>query len=48
MSNSPHTLFHADLIRNKLTRNIAATFKELREELVVAMDDFIPIRGDGK
>jgi len=31
------------LIRSKLTRNIAATFKDVREELVMAMDDFVPI-----
>ena len=34
--------FHIDVIRSKLTRNIAATFKDVREELVMAMDDFIP------
>jgi hypothetical protein len=39
--------FHIDIIRSKLTRNIAVTFKEVREELIMAMDDFIPMCGDG-
>ncbi|KAF8467566.1 cytochrome P450 [Russula ochroleuca] len=39
-------LFHNDVIRSKLTRNIAVTFKEVRDELVMAMDDFIPMSGD--
>jgi hypothetical protein len=39
-------LYHVDVIRSKLTRNIAATFKEVCEELVMAMDDFIPTRED--
>jgi hypothetical protein len=39
--------FHIDIIRSKLTRNIAVIFKEVREELVMAMDDFIPMSGDG-
>ncbi|KAH9993110.1 cytochrome P450 [Russula vinacea] len=38
--------FHTDVIRSKLTRNIAATFKEVREELIMAMDEFIPTSGD--
>jgi hypothetical protein len=40
--------FHIDVIRSKLTRNIAATFKDVREELVMAMDDFIPTCEDSK
>jgi hypothetical protein len=39
--------YHNDVIRTKLTRNIATTFKEVREEVVMAMNDFIPMRGDG-
>ncbi|KAH9992086.1 cytochrome P450 [Russula vinacea] len=38
--------FHTDVVRSKLTRNIAVTFKEVREELAMAMDDFIPTRED--
>jgi cytochrome P450 len=37
-------MFHADVVRSKLTRNTAATFKEVREELIMAMDDLIPTR----
>jgi hypothetical protein len=33
--------YHKDVIRSKLTRNIAVTFKEVREELVSALDDFL-------
>ena len=40
--------FHTDVIRSKLIRNIAVTFKEVREELIMAMDDFIPMSGNGK
>ena len=39
--------FHTDVIRSRLTRNIAVTFKEVREELVMAMDDFMPMSGNG-
>ncbi|KAF8488648.1 cytochrome P450 [Russula emetica] len=34
--------YHTDIIRTKLTRDVAGTFKEVHEELVMAMDDFIP------
>ena len=39
-------MFHADVIRSKLTRNTTVTFKEVREELVMAMDDLIPTSED--
>ncbi|KAH9975529.1 cytochrome P450 [Lactifluus volemus] len=38
--------YHTDIIRSKLTRNIAATFGEVREELVLAFDDLIQTRDD--
>ena len=41
-------LFHVDIIRSKLTRNIAVTFKEVREELIMGMDDLIPTGEDSK
>ena len=34
--------YHSDIIRSKLTRNIDSTFKEVREELVMAIGDLIP------
>ncbi len=34
------------LVRSKLARNIAALFKDVREELVMAMDDLVPIHED--
>jgi hypothetical protein len=39
--------YHTDIIRSQLTRNIADTFKEVREELIMAMDDLIPTHEDG-
>jgi hypothetical protein len=39
--------YHLDIIRSKLTRNIAATFEEVHEELVLAFDDLIQTRDDG-
>ena len=40
-------MYHVDIIRTKLTRNIADTFKEVRDELVRSLDASIPARGDG-
>jgi hypothetical protein len=40
--------YHVEVIRSKLTRNIAVTFKEVREELVHAMEDLIPTGEDSK
>ena len=34
--------YHVDIIRSQLTRSIAVTFKDVREELIMAMDDLIP------
>ena len=38
--------YHTDVIRSKLTRNIATTFNEVREEFIMAMDDLIPTHED--
>ncbi|KAH9047277.1 cytochrome P450 [Lactarius hengduanensis] len=38
--------YHADVIRAKLTRNIAATFKDVRDELLRSLDASIPVHGD--
>ena len=40
--------YHTDIIRSKLTRNIDGGFKEVREELVMAMGDLIPTHEHGK
>ena len=40
--------YHIDIIRSKLTRNIAETFKEVRDELVRSLDASIPVHGDGE
>ena len=39
--------YHNDLIRSKLTRNIATTFDQVQDELVQALADYIPVAGDG-
>jgi len=40
--------YHVDVIRSKLTRNIAATFKEVREELINTLEELIPTGDDSK
>jgi hypothetical protein len=42
-----HNNYHTDIIRSKLTRNIADTFKEVRDELIRSLDASIPVHGDG-
>ena len=39
--------YQNDIIRSKLTRNIADTFKEVRDELVRSLDASIPVHSDG-
>ena len=39
--------YHIDIIRSKLTRNIDSGFKEVREELVMAMGDLISTHEHG-
>ena len=38
--------YHVDIIRSQLTRNIAVISKEVREELIMAMDGLIPTHED--
>ncbi|KAI9440515.1 cytochrome P450 [Lactarius indigo] len=38
--------YHTDVIRSKLTRNIAVTFRDVRDELISSFDAFIPVHGD--
>ncbi|KAH9954865.1 cytochrome P450 [Russula dissimulans] len=38
--------YHTGVVRSQLTRSIATTFKELREELIKGLDDWIPTRDD--
>ena len=42
-----HDEYHRDIVRSKLTRNIDSTFKAVRQELVMSMDDLIPTHGHG-
>ena len=41
-------MYHAGVIRTKLTRNIAATFKDVREEVINALEDLIPTGEDSR
>ncbi len=38
--------YHGDVIRSKLTRNIADTFKQVRDELVSSLEA-LHLHGDG-
>lgn len=38
--------YHIDIIRSKLTQNIAVTFKEVHDEIVRSLDASIPAHGD--
>jgi hypothetical protein len=40
--------YQTDIIRSKLTRNVADTFKEVRDELVRSFDAFIPVHDNGE
>jgi hypothetical protein len=44
---NPKDGYSTELIRTKFTRDTASTFKEAREELVMAMDDLIPATEHG-
>lgn len=39
--------YHIPIVRQQLTRNLAALFPSVREELAQAFSDNIPIDGDG-
>ena len=37
-----------DVIKTSLTRNIGKRFPDVREEIVAAFNDHIPVKSDGK
>lgn len=39
--------FHADVIRNHLTRNIAARYSDVQDEIAVAFSQIIPTKANG-
>jgi hypothetical protein len=39
--------YQIDVIRSKLTRNLAATFDQIQDELVQSLTEFIPIDSSG-
>ena len=41
------SLYHVDVIRSKLARNMADIFKEVHDELIKSLDASIPVHGDG-
>ena len=40
-------MYQNGVIRSKLTRNIAATFDEVQDELIESFSEFIPMGSDG-
>ena len=38
----PKDEYSIEIIRSKLTRDVASTFEEIRGELIMAIDDWIP------
>ena len=43
----PSNHYHTDVVRMKLTRNIADIFKDVHDELVMSLEASIPVHGDG-
>ena len=41
------SLYHVDVIRSNLARNMADIFKEVHDELIKSLDASIPVHGDG-
>lgn len=39
--------YHAGVVRTSMTRNLSALFPEVRDEIVVAFDDLLPLQGKG-
>ena len=40
--------FHIDVIRSQLTRNIAARFSDVQDEIAAAFAEYVPTKGNGK
>jgi len=40
--------FHVDVIRSQLTRNIAARFSDIQDEITAGFADYVPTKGNGK
>lgn len=40
--------YHIEVIRNLFTRNIAAQFSEVHDEIATAFAEFVPMSSDGK
>lgn len=39
--------FHVDVIKSHLTRNIAARFSDVQDEIAEACSEYIPTKGNG-
>jgi hypothetical protein len=39
---NPKDDYSTEIVRSKFTRDVASTFKEVHEELIMAIDDLIP------
>jgi hypothetical protein len=40
-------MYHKDVIRSKMTRNITTTFDQVEDELQMALREWIPTTGNG-
>jgi hypothetical protein len=39
--------YHINIVRGPLTRNLANQFEDIRDEMVLAVNDMIPLQKDG-
>lgn len=39
--------YHIPIVRTTLTRNIAAIFDDIRDEITTAFSDIVALKGDG-
>jgi hypothetical protein len=39
--------YHLPIIRSQLTRNVGVVFSDIRDEIVAAWGDALPLKGDG-
>lgn len=39
--------YHANVVRTSMTRNLGVLFPEVRDEIIVAFEDVLPVQGKG-
>lgn len=43
-----HNPYHVPIVRSQLTRNIGVLYPEIRDEIIMAFDDVLDLRGNGE